>query len=204
MKIAAILLAAGRANRFGSPKLAAKVGGRPLATHAAATLAALPLACRISVVGKQTPELADLGFECVALEPVDAPLSRSIALGVERAMAFDCDVVLIALADMPFVPLAHFEALIERFDGGGIGTWSNGNAMPPALFGKPLFPALLGLQGDTGARGVLQTLPSVTLPPNLALDIDTPCDLERAREYLRELSASRSARVVNQTKESRR
>lgn len=192
MKTAAILLAAGRSTRFGTPKLAVSLGGRPLCLHAATTLARLPLSLRIAVVSPATPDLSGLGFERVPLEPVGAPLSRSIALGVERAMAAGADTVLIALADMPLVPLVHFEALLAQFDGNAIGTRVAPHAMPPAIFGPALLPALLTLQGDAGAREILNGVPVVELSQDCALDIDTLGDLKRA-----ELRLQLSGRVEN-------
>lgn len=184
MKIAAVLLAAGRASRFGAPKLAARLGGRAVCAYAAGTLVRLPLANRIAVVAAPVPGLVELGFDCVPLEPAGAPLSRSIALGVERAITSGAQAVLIALADMPLVPLTHFEALLAQFDGFGIATRSNERVMPPALFGPELLPLLGELQGDTGARALLQELLCVELSAELALDIDTPADLAQAERML--------------------
>ena len=189
MKTAAILLAAGRASRFGAAKLAADLGGQALASHAAKTLRQLPLAAHIAVTSPATPDLTGLGFDCVTIDPPDAPLSRSLALGVARALAGGAQQVLIALADMPFVPLAHFEALLAASDGRGIATISAGQAMPPALFGPEVIAALQGVQGDHGARQLLSQLPGVVLAPELALDIDTAADLASAEGYLRKLSS---------------
>lgn len=180
MTIAAILLAAGQASRFGSPKLAASLGGRPVCTHVAMTLSRLPVTARIAVVGPQTPDLVGFGFDCTPLDPAGAPLSRSIALGVERAIAVGARAVLIALADMPLIPLEHFQALLDRFDGHAIGTAVDGRAMPPAVFGASLFPQLLALHGDSGAKQLLQAMPTVPLSRDLAFDIDTVRDLELA------------------------
>lgn len=182
--IAAVLLAAGRASRFGAPKLAVSLGGRPLCTHAAATIAALPLSLRITVVSADTPDLAEFGFSSVVLEPAGAPLSRSIAIGVEAARAAGAESVLIALADMPFVPLAHFEALLAGFDGLCIGSRVAGVAMPPALFGPALLDALTCLNGDSGARTLLGGCKSIELPGAFALDIDLRADLVQAEKLL--------------------
>jgi molybdenum cofactor cytidylyltransferase len=194
VRTAAVLLAAGRASRFGSAKLTADLGGRALGSYAAETIAQLPLDCRVAVVVRDAPDLTALGFDRVALEPVDAPLSRSLALGVVQALEAKADRVLIALADMPFVPLVHFKALLANHDDAGIATSANGIAMPPAVFGPALLPALLKLQGDQGARTLLQNLPTIALAPELAIDIDRPSDLEAAEDYLRALAANAGER----------
>jgi molybdenum cofactor cytidylyltransferase len=184
MTIAAVLLAAGRGSRFGAPKLATELGDKPLALHVATTLAKLPLALRIAVVGPDTPNLTTEGFDCLWLDPPGAPLSRSLRLGLNGAAAMGASQVLIALADMPFVPLDHFQALLTTFDGKGVATRSNGYAMPPAIFGADLLDALGSLEGDHGGRALLNGLRTIDLPAELALDVDTPADLERAKQLL--------------------
>ena len=184
MTIAIVLLAAGRSSRFGRAKLAADLGGKALVLHAAEVLAQLDVALRIAVVSAETPPLAALGFDCVLLKPVGAPLSQSLRLGVAQAVAGGASAVLIALADMPLVPPAHFRTLIESFDGTGIATCAEEMAMPPALFGPCLLAALQNRDGDQGARTLLEGLPTIELEPDLALDVDTPADLERAKQLL--------------------
>ena len=96
--------------------------------------------------------------------------------------------MLIALADMPFVPLAHFEALLAGFDGQCIGSRVAGVAMPPALFGPALLGALCRLDGDSGARELLGGCSSIDLPAECALDIDLPGDVVQAQKLLQQAS----------------
>ena len=183
--IALVLLAAGRGTRFGAAsKLIAPLAGRPVALHAATMLAALPFSHRFAVTGPGTPDLAALGFACLALYPPGAPQARSVALGVAAAQAAGAMAVLIALADMPLVPADHVRALIAAFDGDRIGTMADGVTMPPALFGAAHFAALTALTGDRGGAMRLAGAPIVELDPVLALDIDRPDDLARAEAYL--------------------
>jgi molybdenum cofactor cytidylyltransferase len=125
-----------------------------------------------------------LGFSRIALEPANAPQSRSLALGIAAARAAGAQAVLIALADMPLVPIGHFEQLIAEFDGTSIGTAVSGTAMPPAIFGEGLFDTLTLLGGDQGAKGLLGSAPLVELDPQLALDVDLPEDLAEAARRL--------------------
>jgi molybdenum cofactor cytidylyltransferase len=178
--IALVLLAAGRGSRFGGAKLAALLGGRPLAHHVAESLSALPFARRLAVCSPMTPDLP--GFERVLIDPPDAPLSRSIATGI--ASVRDAQAVLFALADMPLVPASHFARLIAEFDGNRIATQVGLLTMVPAIFGASHFPALQSLQGDRGAGALLRDVPSVDLAEDLALDIDRPEDLQRAEDML--------------------
>lgn len=184
--VVAVLLAAGRGERFGANKLAARLAGQPLALHAARTLAGLPFAHRVAVHAAGTPPLALLGFREVLLDPPGAPQSRSIALGVAEARRLGARAVLVALADMPLVPAAHVAALVEAFEGTPVATLAGAVPMPPAIFGRAAFPLLLALSGDRGARDLLRRADTLALDPALALDIDTPADLAAAERALSE------------------
>lgn len=183
LRIAVILLAAGRATRFGGGKLAATLGGKPLAHHASDSLHSLPLFRRFAICSPQTPDFH--GFTRLPLDPPEASLSRSIAIGI--AALTDEDAALFALADMPLVPTAHFANLITRFDGDRIATRVEGRNMVPAIFGRQHFAALASLVRDRGAGGLLRDAPSVELAPALALDVDTQDDLARAQSHLTHL-----------------
>lgn len=180
-RIAVILLAAGRATRFGGGKLGADLCGRPVARHASDRLAALPATMRIAVCSAHTPDLP--GYRRLTLEPAGAPLSRSIATGIAalNAMPGGADAVLFALADMPLVPAGHFTRLVENFDGDRIATRSEGRNMVPAIFGAMHFAALSALEGDRGAGALLRDAPAIELASACALDIDTREDIEQAR-----------------------
>ena len=185
-RVVLVLLAAGRARRFGADKLAQDLAGKPLAWHAGQRLAALPFAARIAVCSAATPPLARFGYREVPLDPPGAPLSRSIALGVAAAEAAGGRAVLLALADMPLVSSTHFRALVEAFDGTPLATRAGATAMPPALFGRSSFAALRQLTGDRGARDLIAQADTLALDPLLALDIDTPADLIRAERIIGE------------------
>ncbi|OYU35356.1 NTP transferase domain-containing protein [Novosphingobium sp. PASSN1] len=182
--LALVLLAGGQSARFGGPKLIAPLGGKPLALHAAAMLAALPFAARFAVIGPHAPDLAALGYQTVPLDPPGAAQARSLALGVAAAQASGARAVLVALADMPLVPSAHIRALVEAFDGERIATSAGGVTMPPALFGAQHFAALTALGGDRGGASLLRGAPTVPLDPALALDVDRPEDIARAEALL--------------------
>lgn len=177
---ALVLLAAGRGTRFGGGKLHAPLAGKPLARHVADRLGCLPFSRLIAVCADATPDLP--GFERVMLNPADEPLSRSIAAGI--AALRDETSVLIALADMPLVPSAHFQALLAAFDGDVVASGVGALTMVPAVFGARHFAALQNLTGDRGAGALLRAAPRIALDPALALDVDTPVDLPRAERII--------------------
>lgn len=188
--LALLLLAAGRASRFGSNKLAVPVAGRPLCHHAALAFAGHAFARRIAVVGEGDLGLTELGFECFRAAPDAAALSASIATGM-RAIAEGPNPagVLIALGDMPLVTSSLVDQLVEAFDGEAVASAVNGRPQPPALFGRRYFPALLALEGDAGARDLLRNARKVEADPATLADIDTPADLARVRALLEQAKA---------------
>ena len=179
MTVAAILLAAGRSTRFGAAdKVVAPLAGRPLVRHAADTLLALRLATYHLVAAD--PGLACPGYATCVNDAPAAGLSRSIALGVAAARRDGAAAVLIALADMPLVPLAHFAALVERWreTGDAVASSDGGPAMPPALFPAGWFDRLERLTGDRGARDLLAGTTVLPAPAGTLADIDRTDDLD--------------------------
>ncbi|QJU59716.1 NTP transferase domain-containing protein [Sphingomonas sp. AP4-R1] len=180
MRIAGVLLAAGRSTRFGADdKLAAMLGGRPLLHHAADAMRAAPLASRFLVRSGAVDGLD--GFATVAI-PQGAEMSRSLAAGIAAARAAGADAALVALGDMPFVPAAHLATLIAACEGPG-ALLASGDATrraPPALFGSDWFADLEAATGDAGARSLLTRATLLPLPPEALRDIDTVDDLRVA------------------------
>ena len=185
--VAAVLLAAGASTRFGPrDKLAEPLEGLPLGLHAARTLRALPFRTRIAVTREGGPDFRPYGFMPVISSDPRSGQAESIRLGLAQARRAHPQAVLIMLADMPFVTIAHIEALLARFDAGHpvIGSTDGTLISPPALFGAALFQALDGLAGDAGARALLREATLVTAPARDLADIDTPADLRsRDREF---------------------
>ena len=182
MKIMGVLLAAGLSTRFGSAdKLKTPLHGFPLGLHAAQSLRSLPLAHRF-VVARSTG-LDWPGFSVIENDRPEEGISRSIALGVAAARLAGADAVLIALADMPFVPSDHFRRLLACYHGPTTLAASSGGCRrsPPALFGADWLPTLEQLSGDEGARALLASAEIVITEPSNLRDIDRPEDLSAIR-----------------------
>ena len=169
--VALVMLAAGHSRRFGAAKLAAKLHGRALAHHAAATLSALNFQQKVAVVGNDDFGLSAFGFTPVAIAPTDQ--SASLSAGVSAVLPLHPRAIMVALADMPFVSEAHFRGLVEQFDGQCIASTDGNHAMPPALFGPCHFDALVQAKGDKGARTILRDAPLIHAPAGDLIDIDT-------------------------------
>jgi CTP:molybdopterin cytidylyltransferase MocA len=73
--------------------------------------------------------------------------------------------------------------LLAEDEGQVTGSAYAGHVGVPAYFPASAFSSLLQLRGDTGAREMLRGARSIAAE-ELALDIDTETDLERARARL--------------------
>jgi molybdenum cofactor cytidylyltransferase len=185
MTIAAVLLAAGRSTRFGAAdKLAATLGDRPLGLHAAHALAPLDLAARFVVTGPAETEWPS--FERIENDRPEDGMAHSVALGTAAARQFGAHAVLIALADMPFVPTEHFERILAGYRGADtlVATSDGVRRMPPALFGSDWFAELEALSSDRGAYALLRRAAIVVTEADTLLDIDRPQDLALAQARL--------------------
>lgn len=182
-RIAAVLLAAGRSERFGSDKLLARVRDEPVAVMAAKTLVAVGPGRLIAVcrAGSEVAAiLSDLGFEIIVNAEPARGLSSSLALGIERADLSGADAALVTLGDMPFVGPEHIKSLLAAFDPAKasiVASGRDGTAMPPALFARSHFGALRTIEGDRGARALLAGALLVAGDPLELADIDRPEDL---------------------------
>lgn len=179
--MAVVLLAAGRSRRFGGNKLAALLHDSPVIDHAARTLGGLGFRHALVVAAAETPDIGNFGFRTVPIAAAEAPLSASLARGVDAAAELGASSVLVALADMPFVPVAHYHEMFDAFADGAdrVATGVGDIVQPPAIFGGAHFDGLRRLSGDTGARALLEGSRTVMLDPDAARDIDTASDLAR-------------------------
>jgi molybdenum cofactor cytidylyltransferase len=176
--LVAIVLAAGRGERFGGGKLAAPLAGRPLLDHAVHVALASP-ATEVIVVGRPgTPVPADPRVRLVALE--SAALSDSLRAGLAAAGA--AAGAFIFLGDMPLVP-PDMAARLARALGGASAALPQWRGRPghPVLLARNAFALVDGLTGDEGLGRALRGLAGVVRLPveeeGVVLDVDHPEDL---------------------------
>lgn len=189
MKLGVVLLAAGKSERFGSNKLLADFGGRPLVCRALEAMKDVPARKACVVAGCQ--EIAALaleyGYDVVPNELPELGQSRSVRLGVEAMLAMDA--VLLLVGDQPLLTGATLVRLVCAFakSGKGIACLRDETHMGnPAMFAADYYPELLALSGDRGAKGVLRAhqddlcVVDCAAPGELS-DADTPQMLEKIR-----------------------
>jgi len=190
--IAAIVLAAGGASRFGSAKQLAELDGVPLLEHAIRAVEAVPAIERIVVVlGARADEIrAGIDFgsaEVVVCEDWDTGQAASPRCGI-AAVAADADAVLLTLGDMPRITpqvIARFADLAAEH---GAQTRARGlyDGAPghPVALGSAYFDAISALEGDVGAREVLKRIGAYPIEVGHlcpGVDVDTPEALDNLR-----------------------
>ncbi|MFC3067877.1 nucleotidyltransferase family protein [Phenylobacterium soli] len=192
-RLEAIVLAAGAGVRFGGGKLTAPHGEGVLLESALRAALAAPVRAVTVVTGADAEAVAAVAR---AFDPRlrirHAPehaegMGASLRAGV-AALPPDTDGVFVFLGDMPRVPTAVLRPMAEALARGAAAAAPvfEGRRGNPVLLGRALFPQLLDLKGDTGARAVLQALGDelalVEAPDDGVLfDVDRPADLPTAR-----------------------
>ncbi len=119
-------------------------------------------------------------------------LASSLKAGV-AALPADASGALVALGDMPGVSSADFDRLIKAFqDAGGsaiVRATHGGKRGNPVILPRSLFGAVARLEGDTGARQLVESgladVVDVEIGAAASVDVDTPDALERAGGVLR-------------------
>ncbi len=193
MRVAALILAAGRGSRFGeAPKLLAHLDGRPLVRHVAGAALASRAAPVAAVTGHRGEEvaaaLAGLDVRIVRNAAYADGLSTSLRAGF-AALEPEADGVVVLLGDMPRVTPALVDRLVDAWDGAGRPPAAvpvvQGRRGNPVLLSAALAPAIAELTGDAGAGPLLRWMAGVlevAVEDEGALaDVDTPKALAALR-----------------------
>jgi molybdenum cofactor cytidylyltransferase len=188
----ALLLAAGRGTRFDATGLQNKLlaplaDGTPVACAAARSLlSVLPHVTAVVRPGEEAlaHALNDAGCDVVFSTDAERGMGASLAAGI-RATA-QAEGWVVALADMPWIAPATIEAIARRIDEGAsvVAPIYRGRRGHPVGFGAMHLDALSVLDGDIGARSILETAEVTAIElddPGVLADIDTYSDLHRQR-----------------------
>lgn len=186
--VCGVLLAAGRGRRFGSRPdklLAPLADGTPIGVAAARNmLAALDTLYAVIAPGHQAlaEALAATGAQLVVNPHAELGMGTSLACGV--AASGSAPAWLVGLADMPWIQPASVAALVAALGEGAtlVAPAYRGRRGHPVGFGTDWREALLQLDGDRGARGLLgrnaARLQLIEVDdPGILKDVDTPADL---------------------------
>ena len=165
MKIVGIYLAAGKSQRMGENKLALPVGKMSLGSLALETALHSSLH-KVYVITQGNGQwissklLTDDKLVVVTCSTAHEGQSASLRCGIERAQIENADAAMVILADQPFITALMIDELIACMKKNSscnyVATSQGEQNIPPILFSASMFPALLTLTGDAGARSLLQ------------------------------------------------
>ncbi len=191
--IAALIPAAGKSRRMGFAKLLLEVRGKSLlanAVEAAASNSELVLVVVGAYADVYAPVAEAAGAEVVLNPEWKEGMASSLRAGIV-ALPVEVEAVLIVLPDQPFVDAAHLATLVRVFreqERSLVLSRYFGILGAPAVVGRELFPELLNLTGESGAKALLGRVLSVAeVTLEKPFDVDT---VEQAQRLLAEGSES--------------
>lgn len=189
MPIAAIILAAGASRRLGEPKQLLQFRGEALLARAIRLAAEAGCAPVLAVVGAHIERIqASVQFDSaipVFNESWEQGIASSIHAGLHSLETCSPPPagVLLMSCDQPRLTADHLRTLIESFlvhGASSIAASVYADALGvPAVFPPAIYPQLLALQGDKGARQLLASSAGHVLRVPFEggeVDIDLPAD----------------------------
>lgn len=190
-QIAGLVLAAGRSTRMGANKLLSVINGRAMIRMTAEAMLASAAKPVLVVTGheheKVEAALAGLDVRFVHNPAYASGLASSLKAGI-AGLPGDADGVVVALGDMPLVGGRHINRLIAAFSPVEkrtivvpVHAGERGN---PVLWGRRHFAEMLTLDGDRGAKSLMDRhedqITEVQVRTDVVLaDFDTPEALAR-------------------------
>jgi len=198
-----VFLAAGRSRRMGCPKLelpfmGGTLGGISLTAACHSTLDSILVITAHAgkpawLPHESSNEPDRTRYKLIPCKDTAQGQSYSLQCGVRAAQRLDAEAIVVLLADQPLVTPAAINELLNEYHRNvkaskrpafvAASREGNGIPMPPVLFHHSLFPKLLKLTGDQGARTLLRRsiergegIHVGFREADLLIDIDTPED----------------------------
>lgn len=182
--IGCIVLAAGSSTRFGGDKRLARFGSGTLLEHTLGNIA--PIFHKRILVLRTGDEALGKRFAADWQIVLAAEAAKGMGHSLAAAMALtgEWGAAVVALADMPFVLSSTYEAVRVRLttDNLVVPFYRDQRGNPVGI-GKRYFQELAHLQGDQGARQLLQKHAAAVVrvdveDPGIVRDVDTPAALQ--------------------------
>lgn len=193
-RVVALVMAAGYSRRFGPVDKRGALLPEGQTLLAASVANAQKAFTHLRVVVREDDDIADLGLsEDVPLlrvrrasQGLGASLAEAVAVLDRDSGLVDIEAVAILLGDMPYLELdtllilqrqACCDTIVRPCLEGRLGH--------PVIFGRSMWPALERLNGNDGAKGVIQQYASClrecpVADAGILRDVDTPMDLRKA------------------------
>ena len=187
MPISAAILAAGTSSRLGQPKQLLRLHGETLIRRTAKTVIEANVARVLVIIGDSShaaamhDELRDLSVEIV----INSHWREGMASSVRAAVAASgqADALLLTPCDLPLLSASHLRALIEKYQSETapiVASRYNETLGAPLIIARELWPELLQLRGDVGARRVIMKHDANFIEwPDGAFDVDTRADWQK-------------------------
>jgi molybdenum cofactor cytidylyltransferase len=181
------VLAAGGSSRLGRPKQLVRVRAAPLIARAVAQAERLTGERVVIVIGAEAQRLRSVligrarGTAVVCNRRWREGLAGSLRLGID-ALPPRAEAAFVLLCDQPRIPDASLRRMARRWRARphvAVAAAYAGRLGVPAILPKRAWSAVRRLEGDAGARGLLNAMREVTAVdvPEAAFDVDTPDDL---------------------------
>jgi molybdenum cofactor cytidylyltransferase len=162
MKIAGIILAAGKGSRMGGGKMTALLHDKALVRHVADAAVASKLDPVIAVLGHDADHVAKAldgtGVRIIHNSDFAEGMATSLKAGI-AALPAKIDAALILLGDMPQITLLIIRQLLDAFHANpyaaAIVPMVGNQRGNPILISRKLFQQVMTLEGDVGARKLL-------------------------------------------------
>jgi molybdenum cofactor cytidylyltransferase len=196
-----VVLAAGRASRMGEGgrhKLLAEFDGEPLVRRSVRQAVEAKLGPVTVITGHRSAEVAEavseLGAQVEENPDFASGMASSLKVGLAAIEAQGLPGMMVLLADMPNVSSADIAALAQAYSKAGgkavVRAVSDGQRGHPVVLPAATFEALKALEGDIGARPVIESaglaVIDVEIGPAARLDVDTPEAIIAAGGILRD------------------
>ncbi|MCH8127591.1 nucleotidyltransferase family protein [candidate division KSB1 bacterium] len=187
--ITAIILAAGSSTRFGDKnKLLKPFMDSSIFGHVVKTMTNLPIAEVILVTGYEHEKIAEAikhsNVHIIHNSEFQTGIASSIKCGVSAASQ-KTEGYMICLGDMPYITMDYIKNLLDTFINSQIPSiivptfqYRKGN---PVIFSKNFIDDLLKIEGDKGAREVIDKHPDSIIEVQIRketyfFDVDTLAD----------------------------
>jgi molybdenum cofactor cytidylyltransferase len=187
--ISAIVLAAGKSERMGSPKALLPISGRTFLENILDTISRTSIEQTVVVVGHHRKEIeAAVKLKSIVFNPdYEKGMITSFQAGI-RALSWDASGAFLFLVDHPLVEPGTIEAIIANLAPNRIVVPTfRGRRGHPVLFSSEVLEEILALPSSEGANIVVRKNPDriVEVPvnaPGILVDIDTPDEFQKLRE----------------------
>jgi len=184
-----VILAAGASSRLGRPKQLLAWQGKSMLRYISEEAGEAVNGPVVVVLGENADQLVpetDVAATQVINEEWKEGIGSSIRCGLSALleMSPSADAVIFMVCDQPFVTTALLKDLVAthaKTHKPIVASQYANTLGTPALFDKAIFPELINLQGDTGAKAIIhqyiELVETIAFPLG-HIDIDTAADYE--------------------------